>query len=197
MLFTKRFWPGIADGSVTMTFRRWKRHQVVAGHRYRTPAGIIAVESVDVVEAGEVTDRDARQSGFSGATELLADLTGDHDLPLYRIVFHLVDEPDPRDTLAHDADLAVADVAAITRRLDRMDGAAAGGPWTRAVLETIEANPGVRAPDLAASFGRETAPFKRDVRKLKNLGPTLSLRVGYRVSPRGAAYLSALRDDGG
>jgi hypothetical protein len=196
VLFTKRFWPGIADGSVTMTFRRWKRRQVIAGRRYRTPAGMIEVESVDIVAERDVTQAHARRAGFATADELVADLRGTPDLPLYRIVFHLVDEPDARDLLAHDADLSADGVAAIARRLDRMDRAAAG-PWTRDVLEAIEARPGVRAPDLAASFGRETTPFKRDVRKLKNLGLTISLRVGYRLSPRGVAYLSALRDDGG
>ncbi len=57
------------------------------------------------------------------------------------------------------------------------------------VLQTIQARPAVRAPDLAASFGRETAPFKLDVRKLKALGLTISLPVGYRLSPRGEAFL--------
>ena len=33
--------------------------------------------------------------------------------------------------------------------------------------------------------------LKLDVRKLKNLGLTISLRVGYELSPRGAAYLRA------
>jgi hypothetical protein len=58
------------------------------------------------------------------------------------------------------------------------------------VLEPIAARPATRAPDLAASLGRETAPFKADVRKLKELGLTESLLVGYRLSPRGRAYLS-------
>jgi hypothetical protein len=44
---------------------------------------------------------------------------------------------------------------------------------------------------LAASLGRETAPFKADVRKLKELGLTESLLVGYRLSPHGRAYLSS------
>jgi hypothetical protein len=47
----------------------------------------------------------------------------------------------------------------------------------------------VRAPDLAAVLGRETLPFKRDVRRLKELGLTISLPVGYELSPRGRAYL--------
>jgi hypothetical protein len=50
----------------------------------------------------------------------------------------------------------------------------------------------VRAADLAASVGRETQPFKRDVRKLKELGLTESLERGYRLSPRGRAVLDAL-----
>jgi hypothetical protein len=49
----------------------------------------------------------------------------------------------------------------------------------------------VRAPDLAASNGWETQAFKLDVRKLKNLGLTISLRVGYELSPRGREYLRA------
>jgi hypothetical protein len=60
------------------------------------------------------------------------------------------------------------------------------------VLRAIAARPATRAADLAASFGRETQPFKLDVRKLKNLGLTLSLEVGYRLSPRGEAYLAAV-----
>ena len=63
------------------------------------------------------------------------------------------------------------------------------GPWTRQVLRLIAENPGVRAPDLAASLGRDTLAFKRDVRRLKELGLTISLPVGYELSPRGRAYL--------
>ena len=59
------------------------------------------------------------------------------------------------------------------------------------MLELIAANPDVRAPELAARLGRETLAFKRDVRKLKELGLTESLPVGYRLSPRGRAYRGA------
>jgi hypothetical protein len=143
VLFTKRFWPGIADGSVTVTFRRWKRRQVVAGGRYRTPAGIVEVESVDIVDERAITDADAHRSGFTGVAELVGELRSTPDPPLYRIVFRLVDEPDPRDVLAGDASLTSEDVAAIGRRLERIDRAAAGGAWTRAVLEAIARKSGV------------------------------------------------------
>lgn len=82
--------------------------------------------------------------------------------------------------------------AALIARLDRFDRASSRGPWTRETLAIIGANPARRAADLAAALGRETAPFKRDVRKLKELGLTESLEIGYRLSPRGVALLESL-----
>jgi hypothetical protein len=193
VLFEQRFWAGLADGSVTVTFRRWKRAQAVTGRRYRTPAGIIEAERVDIVTPASITDRDARRSGFESAKAVVENLRGDASLPVYRIEFHLVDEPDPRAELAASGDLDAGDVAEIDRRLDRLDKASAHGPWTRAMLESIASQPGRRAPDLAEQFGRETQPFKLDVRKLKNLGLTISLRIGYELSPRGEAYLRSRR----
>jgi hypothetical protein len=187
--FQQRYGPAIADGSLTLTFRRWTRPQVVAGRRYRTAAGMLEVEAIDEVAPAAITDADAARAGYPSAVALLAGLPGAPDAPVYRIRFHGVAEPDPRDTLAAADALGPGDVAELDRRLERLDRASSSGPWTMAVLRVIVERPGVRAPDLAASFGRETLPFKLDVRKLKALGLTLSLRVGYRLSPRGEAYL--------
>ncbi|HEY5076740.1 MAG TPA: hypothetical protein VIJ48_04485, partial [Acidimicrobiia bacterium] len=105
--------------------------------------------------------------------------------------FHPADGPDPRAVLAATVTLSDDDVAELRRRLARLDRASSYGSWTAEVLRIIAARPGVRAADLAASFGRETQAFKLDVRKLKNLGLTSSLEIGYRLSPRGEAYLAA------
>jgi hypothetical protein len=189
VLFAKQFWEPIASGVVTVTYRRWKRPQAVAGHRYRTAAGILEVTAVDEVLPSELSDADARLAGYPDAERLLADLRGDPDLPITRVRFRTIDEPDPRQELAADDDLSDDDVAAIDGRLRRLDAASSHGAWTAETLRAVAANPGVRAAELAASLGRERAPFKLDVRKLKALGLTLSLEVGYRISPRGAAYL--------
>jgi hypothetical protein len=196
VLFEQRFWAGIADGSVTVTFRRWKRRQVLAGRPYRTPAGIIEVDAVDIVDEAVVTDDEARRAGYGSSADLLADLRGDRRLPIYRIRFHAMAGPDPRAVLAATDALAETDVAEIDRRLDRLDRASSHGPWTAAVLAVIAANPGRRAPDLAAMFERDVQPFKTDVRKLKNMGLTISLKIGYQLSPRGAAYLSRRHNQG-
>ena len=97
--------------------------------------------------------------------------------------------PDERPDLAADNHLTDTDVDTIGARLRRWD-AAAEAPWTHEYLALIAENEAVRAPDLAARLGMETPRFKRRVRQLKGLGLTISLDVGYRISPRGRAYLA-------
>ena len=189
MLVSAALRPAIDDGSVTVLFRRWRRPLAVAGHEYRTAAGRLLVEAVTTVDPARVSRADARRAGYADAGALLADLRGEPQWPVYRLAVRPVTGADPRDQLANRDALDPADVAAISARLDRLDRASTHGSWTRETLALVEARPAVRAPDLAASVGRETLPFKTDVRKLKNLGLTLSLRVGYELSPRGRAYL--------
>ena len=85
--------------------------------------------------------------------------------------------------------VGASDRAVIDAKLARLDRASTHGAWTATVLALVAKRPAVRAPDLAASLGLATVVFKRDVRKLKELGLTESLAVGYRLSPRGRAYL--------
>lgn len=193
MLFEKRFWPGLADGSVTAAFRRWTGPRVVAGRSYRTAGQILDVVSVEQVEPEEITADDAMSAGYPSVAALVADVRGDPSRPLFRIGFRRSRRPDPRAELAADDVLDAAAVAEIDRRLDRLDRASTHGAWTRETLRLIAHHPARRAGDLAGMVRRERDPFKIDVRKLKNLGLTESLEVGYRLSPRGQAYLDARR----
>jgi len=172
-----------------MAFRRWRLRQVVTGGRYRTGLDIVEVESVDVVATGDITTADAIAAGYASPEQLVAGLRGPADLPVYRIRFRLTVEPDPRERLADDGDLAPGDVADLDRRLSRMDRSGGRDPWTIATLTAIGENPGVPAATLAAAAGVERTTFKRDVRRLKDLGLTLSLTTGYRLSPRGESFL--------
>ena len=191
MQFEARLQRGLVDGTISVCFRRWRRCQVVAGRRYRSPIGLVEVDAVDVLESElAVTREDALAAGYRDADAAIADLRPpSQGTTLYRLRLHRVDDPDPRSVLAADEALSVEDLSELDRRLARLDRASKSGPWTRTVLELIDARPAVRAADLAASLGRERAPFKLDVRKLKALGLTISLDVGYRLSPRGQAYL--------
>ena len=190
MLFPKPLWAGLADGSVTVAFRRWKRPTVRAGGTLRTPVGVLAIDAVEPISEAQITDADARLSGAADRAVVLAVLPDGADRTLYRIAFHHAGE-DPRVALRERADLDDVEVAGLCAALDRLDEASADGPWTRGRLALIAAEPGVRAADLAAQVGEEVPRFKRRVRRLKALGLTESLRVGYRLSPRGRAFLDA------
>jgi hypothetical protein len=178
---------GIADGSVTLAFRRWDRPRMRPGSTQRTGAGVVRVETVDEVDPETITEDDAARAGVRSLAELRRLIDRREGAHVYRMEVTLAGA-DPRVALREQAEMSEEDRAAVDRRLDRMD-AARGAPWTRQVLALIAERPGVRAPDLAASLGRETQPFKIDVRKLKELGLTHSLAVGYEISPRGRAYL--------
>jgi len=185
VLFRQDVMRRIGDGEVTLAFRRWRRPTVKAGGTLRTRVGVLAIESVDVVDEDEVTDAEARRAGAESREAVLRE--GPQERPLYRIEFRLAG-PDPRIALRERSDISAGERAEIDARLARLDAASRHGPWTRKVLALIAEQPGTRAPDLAASLGRETVPFKADVRKLKELGLTESLQIGYRLSPRGRAY---------
>jgi hypothetical protein len=152
---------------------------------------MVEVTSVSIVNPDEIRDDEAFRAGHPTAAALVADLPDRPGVQLYRIEFRAVPEPDPRTLLAASADLDEDATAEITQRLDRLDRASSHGPWTRETLALIRDRPAIRAAELAAAVGRDRASFKTDVRKLKNLGLTESLDVGYRLSPRGRAYLAA------
>jgi hypothetical protein len=195
MLFRPATLRGIADGSVTAAFRRWDRPRVRPGGRQRTPVGVVAFDRVEQVARESLTETDARSAGLAGLDELLALVDRRPSGTIYRVDLRLAG-PDPRVALRESVP-ASEQVEEVVRRLERLDRASRHGPWTAATLRSIAEAPGVRAADLAAALGRERAPFKLDVRKLKELGLTESLSPGYRLSRRGRATLAALEQGPG
>lgn len=191
MLFTADAWPGLADGSITLTFRTWTKPQARTGGRYRV-AGML-LEAVDVaqVRAGDITDADATRAGAPDAAAVLARMkVTDPDRQVWRVELRYVGADDRAERRADD-ELDAATIDDLKARLDRMDRRS-GKPWTRQTLRLIERYPGIVSTALARQVDRERMAFKADVRKLKELGLTESLEVGYRLSPRGEAVLRAL-----
>jgi len=181
----------VKDGEIDLAFRRWERPRVVVGTRMRTGVGLVEVTSVERVEVDDLTEDDARRAGSPSLAALLTALEPKADRPAWRVGLRHAGE-DPR-ALLRDTVPDRAEVAAVLARLERLDRASSYGGWTRETLYLIDRNPERRAPDLAAKAGRETADFKKDVRKLKELGLTESLAIGYRLSPRGEVVVDKLR----
>ena len=191
----------IVRGEISLVFRRWRRPTVRTGGSLRTAAGMLRILDVAVVEEAEVSDADAGAAGYASRAALLADL-GPRAGPraagpregqaLYRVGVEYAGA-DPRIALRERTALADAEVEDLLRRLRRIDARSPAGPWTLRVLAAIEEQPGVVSTTLAERLGCERARLKPQVRKLKNLGLTISLRVGYELSPRGRVVLEHLR----
>ncbi|HEX7823382.1 MAG TPA: hypothetical protein VF477_00635 [Mycobacterium sp.] len=187
MLLNRPTADGIANGTITLVLRRWDVPRAKAGGTQRTPVGTVRIDAVTEHPGGyRVTAAQATAAGFPSAKAAQTELDRRPAKHTYVIAVSFL-EPDERPALAADDVLADADIAAITARLDRWD--AVGTPWTRDYLRMIGDNEAVRAPELAERVGMDVPRFKRRVRQLKGIGLTISLGVGYRLSPRGRAFL--------
>lgn len=178
----------IADGSITLAFRRWKRPSVRAGGTLLTSVGQLRITSVEPVELDDVPEADARAAGFTDLVELESALSRRRGGRVYRIGLELAG-PDPRVAL-RDRVPEGEELEAIVRRLARWR-------WAPGALRLIRDHAAVRAGDLAPRLGMETTRFKAYVRRLKGLGLTESLEIGYRLSPRGRAVLARLEASSG
>jgi hypothetical protein len=191
VLFKRHALDGLANGTVSVAFRRWARPRVRAGGQLRTAVGVLVVDAVDEMDFADVTEDDARRAGFASLSDLLDDLATQREGRVFRIALHVAG-PDPRAELRGRDALTDDELAEVERRLARLDAASRHGAWTLAVLRLIRDRPEVRAADLAPTRGQEKLAFKRDVRKLKEVGLTESLEIGYRLSARGRTVLSHL-----
>ena len=187
MLFRRDLWEGLAAGTVTVAIRRQKRSTVRAGGTLQSPAGLLAIDSVEVIEERDVTADDALRSGLGDVASVVARLRPEGQL--CRIRFHRLGD-DPRVVLRAKQDLDADETAALVRSVTRM-------PYGAVILRLIAAQPGVVSTELAPQLALERLPFKAQVRRLKALGLTESLAVGYRLSPRGAALLELSPELGG
>jgi hypothetical protein len=184
LLFNHQVWAGLADGTVTVAFRRWKRPSVKAGGTLQSPGGLLAIDEIAPITLDDVNDADARAAGYADRDSLLAGLRPDGQL--YRVRFHRVGD-DPRIELRQRTDFDDAELSELMRVVARL-------PWAGPILRLIADNPGVVSTDLAPQVRLDRARFKQRVRRLKALGLTESLDIGYRLSPRGAALLRRLPD---
>ena len=170
----------MADGSVTVAFRRWRRPSVKAGGTLQSPAGLLAIDEVSPIGVDEITAADALAAGYPMPEGVIADLRPGGQL--YRVRFRRMGD-DPRIALRQQADVDDSMLAAVGRL-----------PWAVDVLRAIARHPATVSTTLAAQLGLDRQPFKQRVRRLKALGLTESLEVGYRLSPRGEAVLARISD---
>ena len=188
MLIRRPVLDAIREGRVTLQFRRWKRPTVKAGGRLTTAVGVLSIHTVEVVDLAAITTRDARAAGYASLDEARAHLNAKDEGLVYRVSLSFAGA-DPRIALRASADLSPEELEILGTKLARLDHHSRDGPWVQATLALIEKNPGMYSGDLADTLGFERLWLKAQIRKLKALGLTESLEVGYRLSPRGQTLL--------
>lgn len=196
MLIKHQVLERIADGTVTLAFRRWKRPTVKTGGQLRTSIGVLAIDAVTIIDVDEITEEDAQKAGYSSRSELLKTLDSNGEGKTYRIKLHFVGQ-DPREMLKEQINLSDDELAKVQKTLTQLDLKSQDGAWTMTVLHLIRQHPGMRATELAALAHLNTQVLKVKVRKLKEMGLTESItRGGYKLSPRGCEILNRFDSSG-
>ncbi len=187
MLFDMQFRKGVRSGAVTLTFRAWKRRQAKPGATHRLFGDtLIRITAVDVVRLATIDDGQATKAGFADRESLLAYLRAgpggnlNDEAEVYRVAFAYAGDIEDTPAVFTEADVerALARLADVDRRSNH-------GPWTHEALELVATMPATLAARLAAKAGRDVPKFKADVRKLKYMGLTRSLEVGYELTELG------------
>ena len=193
MLLTTQHLEGIASGKIKLAFRKWKKPTVKTGGRLRTHIGVLAIHAVDQISESEISNRDAKLAGFESRADLLQDLKLRDGL-LYRIRLTLAG-PDERITLRTRREISNDEWHGLRQKLEQLDARSVHGSWVANFLSVVSIKPGIVAATLASSLGLERKWFKDHMRKLKELGLTESLEIGYRISPRGETVLERLKQE--
>jgi len=196
MLFQRRFHERIVKGEIRCTVRIWQRPHVKVGGRYALGNGAIIVDKIHETRLDDITPALARRCGFESLVDLIKVAKHGHGERVFIIDFHYDGKEGARPKTSTGV-VSAEELAELIQRLDAMDRRSRIGPWTLATLRAIEARPGVLAAKLARGLGRPRDEFKRDVRKLKVLGLTFSLEIGYRLTPKGEALFADLRSAAG
>jgi hypothetical protein len=176
----------IKAGTLTLAFRRWKKCSVKKGSILTTVICRISIDDVSIIEDDSITAKDAKKAGFESKDELI-ELLNKHPGDLYKIKLSYHSE-DPRIELRKQK-LTDETFEQLKKKMERLDKSSSDGAWTKAVLQAINDHPLLRAADLCKKVKMEKMKMKLNIRKLKNLGLTISHEVGYEISPLGKEFL--------
>ena len=194
MLFKEKYLQGIRSGEISLAFRKWKKPAVKTGSLIKTSIGLVEIKEVSEINALEITNKDAMNAGFASLDELLQLLSKTEQGVIYKINVRYFDE-DPRIALRENINPENVELKEITSKLERLDRYSKQGKWTLEILKLIHQNPTLRATDLAQRTKWEKEWLKLNIRKLKNIGLTISHEVGYSISPLGEKYLEWLENN--
>ena len=180
----------IKTGEVSLAFRKWKSRRVKKGSLIKTAIGQVEILEIEEISRNKIGNEEAILAGYNSGEELLKILEGrEGNLYKIQLAYH---SADPRIELRNRTDLPPSEMEAILNKLQRLDKYSKQGKWTLEILQLIQDYPEMRAADLAHIIQKEKHWLKTNVRKLKNMGLTISHKIGYSISPLGKQVLEKL-----
>lgn len=193
MLFKEIHLQGIKSGKICLAFRKWQKASVKAGSLIHTSIGLVEISKITAVDENDITDEDALSAGFTNKNELLKSFAHNNTGTIFKIyvAYH---SPDPRIELREQTELTAQQFEDLEMKLARLDKYSRQGNWTESVLLAIKDNHNVHAKGIAALTGFEKEWLKQNIRKLKNLGLTISHTTGYELSPLGKTLIQRSKD---
>ncbi|HMO63212.1 MAG TPA: hypothetical protein PKC39_13550 [Ferruginibacter sp.] len=191
MLFKQVHLNGIKHGEITLAFRKWQKPAVKNGTLLHTSIGLLKVSRIEAVKECNIVEKDAIDAGFKNKEQLMKSLSANTAGTIFKIHVAYFSE-DPRIELREQTKVSTLQAAELKAALERLDRYSKQGNWTMKVLHSIEENPNLHAIGIAQLTGFEKEWLKINIRKLKNLGLTISHTVGYELSPKGKVFLNML-----
>lgn len=191
MLFKEIHLSGIKSGKIALAFRKWQKASVKSGSLLHTSIGLVEIRKVETVNENDITNKDALNAGFTDKEQLLKSFTHNSTGAIFKISvsYH---SADPRIKLREQTELSEPQFTDLKKKLEQLDNHSKQGYWTEKILLTIKDNPNLHAIGIAKLTGFEKEWLKLNIRKLKNLGLTISHNVGYELSPLGKIFVEKL-----
>jgi hypothetical protein len=91
--FSPELRDGVADGTITVSYRLWSRPKVKVGGRYRSGAVMIEIDDIELLPFSTITDDDLARTGETDLESLRARAAHagpiDDDTLVYRVEFHV------------------------------------------------------------------------------------------------------------
>src|SRR5262245_55918699 len=85
MILTHRIAEAVSRGEVRLAFRRWRRPSVRAGDVFHSSAGLVTIDSVEIVDPAAISAADARAAGLDSVEALVATFRAAATDPVFRI----------------------------------------------------------------------------------------------------------------
>ena len=181
----------IRIGQISLIFRKWKKKIINKGTLLKTSIGQVEILDIKEISSTEISVKDTHEAGYEKLSDLLETLNS-YPGKLFKIGVRYHSQ-DPRIILRNKSTLDKVEFDQIKLKLQRLDKYSKHGDWTILVLHAILENPKLKSGDLAFIVDKERVWLKTNIRKLKNVGLTISHEVGYSISPLGKIFLEKYR----